>query len=165
MPLIAAPNPALLLGHMKLPGQRGKGDDNKVSWVRAGYKKTGSAAEKDDSWESCMGCGEARSTRNVTRFRDHLLTCMKYLLSPTAEKIKDAQLQKRIARAKATPPSGMSQSTLTVGKSSGKRKLMRAFADEMTSVEARQLKTLVAEMVFATNLPHSWVKHAAVQKF
>jgi hypothetical protein len=59
----------------------------------------------------------------------------------------------------------MSQSTLTVGKSSAKRKLMRAVADEMTSVEARQLKTLFAEMVFTTNLPHSWVEHAAVQKF
>ena len=75
------------------------------------------------------------------------------------------QLQQRIAQAKAAPPSGMSQSTLTVEKSSVMRKLMRTFADELTQVEARQLRTSFAEMVFATNLPHSWVQHVAVQKF
>ena len=42
---------------------------------------------------------------------------------------------------------------------------MRAFADELTQTETRQLKTLFAEMISTTNIPHNWVEHAAVQKF
>ena len=59
----------------------------------------------------------------------------------------------------------MSQSTLTASKPGVKRKLVRAFADELTKTEANQLQSLFAEMVIATNLPHCWVEHAAVQKF
>ena len=84
LPLIAPPNPGHLLHQTNLTGQGETADDKKVSWVRAVYKKTGSAAEKDDSWESCIGCGEARSTRNVIRLKDHLMVLMKYLLSATA---------------------------------------------------------------------------------
>ena len=164
VPLTAARNPGRLLHQTKLPGQEDKKDDPKVSWVRAGYTKTGSAAEKGDCWQSCIACGEARSTKNVTRLKDHLLVCQPYLLSETAATVPDTHLQLRIERAKQAPPSGMSQSTLTV-RSSNKRKLMRAYADELPRSEARQLRMLFAEMVYATNVPHSWVEHAAVQKF
>ena len=115
LPLIVPPNPGLLLRQTKLPGQEEKADDKKASWVRAGYEKRGTVKEKDDSWHSCIGCGEARSTKNVTRLKEHLLVCLPYLLSATAEAVRDTQLQERIARAKAAPPTGMSQSTLTVG--------------------------------------------------
>ena len=90
--------------------------------------------------------------------------CMPYLLSDRAAVVRDDQLQQRVARAKAAP-SSMGQSTLTSSKSSTKRKLMRAFADELTQTEAKKLKVMFAEMVVATNMPHSWVEHAAVQKF
>ena len=96
--------------------------------------------------------------------KEHLLVCMPYLLSDRAAVVRDDQLQQRVARAKAAP-SSMGQSTLTSSKSSTKRKLMRAFADELTQTEAKKLKVMFAEMVVATNMPHSWVEHAAVQKF
>ena len=165
LPVVAPRNPGHLLLQTKLPGQEGAEDSKKESWVRAAYTRRGSAAEKHDSWQSCIGCGEARSTRNVTRLKAHLMMCVPYLLSPTAKGVPDALLRQRIARAEAAPPSGMSQSTLTVDKSSAKRNLMRAFADELTVSENRQLRMLFAEMVVATNLPHSWTQHAAVQKF
>ena len=91
--------------------------------------------------------------------------CQKYLLSEAAAAVSDTHLQMRIERAKQAPPSGMSQSTLTVQKSCTKRSRMRAFADELTQTETRQLRTLFAEMIYTTNIPHSWVEHAAVQKF
>ena len=90
--------------------------------------------------------------------------CVPYQLSAAAAAVLDEQLKQRVAAAKAAPPSGMSQSTLTVSQPSVKRKLMRAFADEITKREGGQLRTLFAEMVYATNLPHSWTEHAAVQK-
>ena len=113
--------------------------------------------------KSCIACSEARSTNNITRMKEHLLVCMPYLLSDRAAAIKDDLLQQRVARARAAA-SGMGQSTLTSSKSSTKRKLMRAFCDELTQSDAKKLKVLFAEMVVATNMPHSWVEHAAVQK-
>lgn len=86
MPLIAPPNPGHLLHQTNLTGQGETADDKKISWVRAVYKKTGSAAEKDDLWDSCIGCGEARSTRDVIRLKDHLMIWVKYLLSATASR-------------------------------------------------------------------------------
>lgn len=164
LPLITARNPGHLLQQTKLPGQENKEDSKKESWVRAAYAKTGSAAEKHDSWHSCTSCGEARSTRNVTRLKEHLMVCMPILLSLAAKSVPDAKLQQRIARAEAAPPTRMSESTLTMDKASTKRKLMRAFADELTQTETKQLRMLFAEMVVATNLPHSWTQHAAVHK-
>ena len=93
------------------------------------------------------------------------MVCQKYLMSEAAAAVSDATLQLRIERAKQAPPSGMCQSTLTVQKSSTKRTHMRAFADEITKVEDRQLRTLFAEMAFTTSIPHSWVEHPAVRKF
>ena len=164
LPLFAANNPGHLLRQTKLPGQDAKNDSKKVSWVRAAFQKTNAAAEKQDSWQSCIACSEARSTNNITRMKEHLLVCMPYLLSDRAAAVKDDLLQQRVARARAAP-SGMGQSTLTSSKSSTKRKLMRAFCDELTQSDAKKLKVLFAEMVVATNMPHSWVEHAAVQKF
>lgn len=165
LPFVAPRDPGQLLLQTKLPGQDDKEDNKKESWVRAAYTKRGVAAEKQPSWQSCISCGEARSTRNVTRMKDHLMVCMPFLQSLTAKAVPDARLQQRIAMAAAAAPSGMSQSTLTVDKTSTKRKLMRAFVDELAPPEQKQLRMLFAEMVVATNLPHSWVQHAAVQKF
>ena len=165
LPVIALANPGQLLRQTKLPGQDAKGDNKKVSWVRAAYQKTNSAAEKQESWQSCIACGEVRSTNNITRMKEHLFVCMTYLLSDRAAVVKDDQLQQRVARARAAAPSGMCQSTVTSDKSSTKRKLMKAFADELTQTDSKKLRVLFAEMVVATNMPHSWVEHAAVQKF
>ena len=165
LPLVAPRNPGQLTLQTKLPGQEGKEDSKKESWVRAAYKRKGVAAEKHPSWQSCTSCGEARSTRNVTRLKDHLMVCMPFLQSLEAKLIPDARLQQRVAMAAAAAPSGMSQSTLTVDKTSTKRKLPRAFLDQVTPQEQKQLRMLIAEMVVATNLPHSWTQHAAVQKF
>lgn len=164
LPLIALRNPGHLLRQTKLPGQDNKTEVQKNGWVKSAYEKTNSAAEVRESWQSCIACGKARSTENVTRLKEHLLVCLPYLLSDRAAAVPDEQLKQRIAAAKAAPPSGMAQSTLTVSKSSVKRKLMRAFADKLTKNEAGQLQTLFAEMVIATNLPHSWTEHGAVQK-
>ena len=123
-------------------------------------------AEKGNlDWHSCISCGEVKSTLNPTRLKDHLLLCVPFLLSAEAAAVPNAELRQCIQRTKAAPPSGMAQSTLTNDKSSVKRKLMRAFADELPHTEAKKLTTMFAEMVVATNLPHSWVEHAAVQKF
>ena len=165
LPLTALKNPGHLLRQTKLPGQDNKIEVHKVGWVKSAYEKTNSRAELRESWQSCIACGKARSTENVTRLKEHLLVCVPYLLSAKAAVVPDEQLKQRIAAAKAAPVSGMGQSTLTVSRSSVKRKLMRAFADELTKKEAGQLETLFAEMVIATNLPHSWTEHAAVQKF
>ena len=164
LPRFAPGNPDHLLHKIKLPYLEAKSDNKKVSWVRAAYQKTDSAAEKQDSWQSRarIACGEVRSTSNIARMKVLLLVCMPYLLPDSAAAVKGDQLQQKVARARAAAPSGMCQSTLTSYKSSTKRKLMRAFADELTQTDAEKLRVLFAEMVVVTNTPHSWVDHAAV---
>ena len=117
-------------------------------------------------WKSCSTCGAVRSTLNSKRLKDHLLVRVLFLLSTAAEvaAVKALDLRQAIQRARSAPPSGMGQSTLTMDKSSVKRKLMKAFADELTQSEAKKLQVLFAEMDVATNMPHSWVEHGAVQK-
>ena len=127
-------------------------------WLTAAIEKTDVLAEKGNP-DFCISCGEFKSTLNPTRLKDHLLVCLPFLFSAEAAAVPNAALRQCIQRANAAQPSGMAQSTLTKDKSSVKRKLMRAFADELSQTEAK-LTTMFAEMVVATNLPHSWVERS-----
>ena len=156
LPLVALRNPGHLLRQTKLPGQENRSDAKKEPWPREAFEKKNVPGEMSNpNWKSCRGYGEVRSTLNITRLKEHLMECVPFLLSPAAEAvaIKDAKMRPAVQRAKAAPPSGMGQSTLTVDRSSVKRKLMRAFADELTQANQGSCKSCLLKWLLQQTFP------------
>ncbi len=143
---------------------RQRGGNNAKPWIKGQFNQEGLCSH-------CPPGSKAHALNNTTVLKNHLLNVKvcPFLTSTVAKQLAGTVSEVRVARLAAGITDDVVAATST-GKTAAdttrQAPIIKAFGGAiLTAGDNRMLQRKMAEMVYQTNLPHSWVEHPAVIDF